>query len=76
MSSPSRASSAVPLTQVTTINEEMKVAAAYAIAGTVADEELSADYIIPSPFNRRVVEAVATAVAEAATKSGVTRRRS
>ncbi|MEY4406667.1 MAG: hypothetical protein RL345_1133, partial [Chloroflexota bacterium] len=60
----------------TTINEEMKVAAAYAIAGTVADEELSADYIIPSPFNRRVVEAVAIAVAEAATKSGVTRRRS
>ena len=53
----------------------MKVAAAYAIAGTVADEELSADYIIPSAFNRRVVEAVATAVAEAATKSGVTRRR-
>ncbi len=60
----------------TTINEEMKVAAAYAIAGTVADEELSADYIIPSAFNRRVVEAVATAVAEASTKSGVTRRRS
>lgn len=59
----------------TTINEEMKVAAAYAIAGTVADEELSADYIIPSAFNRRVVEAVATAVAEAATKSRVTRRR-
>ncbi len=59
----------------TTINEEMKVAAAHAIALTVADDEVSEDYIIPSAFNRRVVDAVATAVAEAATATGVSRRR-
>lgn len=48
------------------ITEEMKKAAAYAIAGLVNDEELSEDYIIPGPFDNRVVEAVSKAVQEAA----------
>lgn len=55
------------------INDEMKLAAAYAIAGLVSDAERSEDYVIPSPFDGRVVEAVAAAVAEAARKSGVAR---
>ena len=54
------------------INDEMKVAAAYAIAGLVSDEELNADYILPAAFDPRVKDAVA-AVAEAARKSGVAR---
>ena len=54
--------------------EEMKVAAAYAIAAVVSDRELSEDYIIPSVFNRKVVDSVARAVARAAVKSGVARR--
>jgi malate dehydrogenase (oxaloacetate-decarboxylating) len=57
------------------INEEMKVAAAHAIADTIADTELSADYIVPSVFNRAVAPAVATAVARAAEETGVARRR-
>jgi len=57
-----------------TINEEMKLAAAQAIAGVVADDELHAEYIIPSVFNREVVKAVALAVARAAEASGVARR--
>jgi malate dehydrogenase (oxaloacetate-decarboxylating) len=57
------------------INEEMKVAAAHAIAGTIADAELSADYIVPSVFNRAVAPAVAAAVAQAADETGVARRR-
>jgi malate dehydrogenase (oxaloacetate-decarboxylating) len=56
------------------INEEMKLAAAQAIAGVVADDELDAEYIIPSVFNREVVKAVALAVARAAEASGVARR--
>jgi malate dehydrogenase (oxaloacetate-decarboxylating) len=56
------------------INEEMKLAAARAIAGVIGDDELHAEYIIPSVFNRRVVEAIAEAVAEAAVSSGVARR--
>jgi malate dehydrogenase (oxaloacetate-decarboxylating) len=56
------------------INEEMKLAAARAIAGVIADDELHAEYIIPSVFNRRVVEAIAEAVAEAAVATGVARR--
>lgn len=56
------------------INEEMKGAAARAIASVVTDEELSEEYIIPSVFNRRVVEAVAQAVEEAAYQTGVARR--
>ena len=55
------------------INDEMKIAAANALAGLISDEELSADYIIPKPFDKRVGKAVAAAVAEAARKSGVAR---
>lgn len=55
------------------INDEMKIAAAYAIAGLIKEEELNPDYIIPNPFDKRVVEVVAKAVAEAAVKSGVNR---
>jgi malate dehydrogenase (oxaloacetate-decarboxylating) len=57
-----------------TINEAMKLAAAQAIAGVVSDDELHAEYIIPSVFNREVVKAVALAVARAAHASGVARR--
>ena len=56
------------------INDEMKMAASYAIAGLVSDEELSADYIIPAAFDPRVAKAVANAVAEAARESGVARK--
>ena len=56
------------------INEEMKIAAAYAIAGLVADDELNEEYIIPAAFDERVAPAVAKAVAEAARKSGVARK--
>src|SRR3954466_9429143 len=56
------------------INEEMKLAAARAIAGVIGDDELHAEYIIPSVFNRRVVEAIAAAVADAAVATGVARR--
>ncbi len=55
------------------INEEMKMAAAKAIAGLISDEELAPDYIIPKAFDKRVGPAVAKAVAEAAIKSGVAR---
>ncbi len=55
------------------INEEMKVAAAHALANLIPDEELTADYIIPAAFDKRVGPAVAAAVAEAARKSGVAR---
>ena len=55
------------------INEEMKVAAAHALAGLISDDELSADYIIPQAFDKRVGPAVAKAVAEAARKTGVAR---
>jgi len=47
------------------INEEMKKAAAYAIAGLINEDELSENYIIPGPFDNRVVEAVSKAVADA-----------
>jgi malate dehydrogenase (oxaloacetate-decarboxylating) len=57
-----------------TINEEMKLAAAHAIARVIPEDELHADYIIPSVFNRRVAEAVAEGVAGAAVESGVARR--
>ena len=56
------------------INEEMKLAAARAIASVVSEDELDPEYIIPSVFNRDVASAVATAVAEAAQASGVARR--
>ena len=53
------------------INEEMKMAAAYALANLISEEELSEEYIIPKAFDKRVGPAVAAAVAEAARKSGV-----
>ncbi len=53
------------------INEEMKVAAAHALAELISDEELSEDYIIPKAFDHRVGPAVAKAVAEAARRTGV-----
>src|SRR5699024_6955232 len=55
------------------INDEMKVAAAYAIANLVDEDKLCPDYIIPNPFDKRVAKAVAEAVAEAARKTGVAR---
>lgn len=55
------------------INEEMKVAAAQALAGLISDEELNEDYIIPAAFDPRVGPAVAKAVAEAARRTGVAR---
>ena len=55
------------------INDEMKIAAAKAIASLVSDEELNADYILPKAFDPRVKDAVAKATAEAARKSGVAR---
>ena len=55
------------------INEEMKLAAAAALAGLVSPEELSAEYIIPQAFDKRVGPAVAKAVSEAARRSGVAR---
>lgn len=56
------------------VNVEMKLAAARALAAVVSPEELAADYIIPSVFNRRVVDAVAEAVVRAADATGVARR--
>ena len=55
------------------INDEMKMAAAEALANLISDDELSEDYIIPAAFDPRVGKAVAEAVAEAARKSGVAR---
>jgi malate dehydrogenase (oxaloacetate-decarboxylating) len=57
-----------------TINEEMKLAASEALAGLISDEELSAEYIIPKAFDKRVGPAVAKAVAEAARATGAARR--
>ncbi|MHC1695589.1 MAG: NADP-dependent malic enzyme [Eubacteriales bacterium] len=56
------------------INDEMKIAAAFAIASLVGDDELRADYIIPAPFDPRVAPAVAEAVKKAAIASGVARK--
>lgn len=56
------------------INDEMKIAAAYALAGLVSDNELTADYILPLAFDPRVKDAVAASVADAARKSGVARK--
>ncbi len=55
------------------INDEMKLAAAEALAGLITDEELSPEYIIPRAFDKRVGTTVAAAVAEAARKTGVAR---
>ncbi|MGZ3531195.1 MAG: NAD-dependent malic enzyme, partial [Vulcanimicrobiaceae bacterium] len=57
------------------ITEKMKLAAAHAIASIVTDDERSAEYIIPSVFDTRVVEAVAKAVASAAVDEGIARRQ-
>jgi malate dehydrogenase (oxaloacetate-decarboxylating) len=57
------------------INEEMKLAAAEAIAAVVKPDELSPEYVIPSVFNREVAPVVASAVSAAAESSGVARRR-
>ena len=55
------------------INDHMKVAAAYGLAGLIKDEELTPEYIIPAPFDPRVKDTVAKAVAQAARESGVAR---
>ena len=55
------------------INDAMKIAAAYALANLISDSELTADYVIPAAFDPRVGKVVASAVAEAARKSGVAR---
>lgn len=56
------------------INEEMKLAAAHAIADLVSAEELNAEYVIPSPFDQRVAPAVAANVARAAIETGVAQK--
>ena len=53
------------------INDEMKIAAAKAIAGLVSDDELNEEYILPKAFDTRVKDEVAKAAAEAAKKTGV-----
>jgi malate dehydrogenase (oxaloacetate-decarboxylating) len=58
------------------VNEAMKIAAAHAIASIVRADELAEDYIVPSVFDRRVVAAVAQAVAGAAARTGAARRHS
>ena len=55
------------------INDEMKVTAAYAIAGLVDEKDLAEDYIIPNPFDKRVAKVVSEAVAKAARDTGVNR---
>ncbi len=57
------------------INEPMKLAAAQAIAAIIPEDHLSEDYIVPGVFDKRVVRAVAQAVARAAHETGVARRR-
>ena len=57
------------------VNDEMKLAAAHALADIVSDSELSEEYITPSMFDARVVTAVSTAVADAAIRTGVARRK-
>jgi len=56
------------------INDDMKMAASYAIANLVSDSELSPEYILPKAFDKRIAPAVAKAVAKAAIKSGVARK--
>ena len=55
------------------ITENMKIAAAYAIASLVSEDELKPDYILPFAFDKRIKDTVANAVAEAARKDGVAR---
>ncbi|QGQ44799.1 NADP-dependent malic enzyme [Metabacillus sediminilitoris] len=56
------------------INEEMKLAAVYAIAGLIDEQDLHSDYVIPDPFDSRVAAYVAAAVADAAIESGVSQK--
>ncbi len=58
----------------TLINEAMKLAAANAIASLIGENELHPEYIVPSVFDKRIAEAVANAVEEAAYQTGVARR--
>jgi malate dehydrogenase (oxaloacetate-decarboxylating) len=60
--------------RASTITDGMEVAAGHAIAASIGDDELAADYIVPSVFNRSIVPAVAAAVARAADEDGVARR--
>ena len=60
--------------RASSINDMMKLAAAHAIADTISADELHPDYIVPSVFDRRVVDTVAHAVAQAAYRTGVARR--
>lgn len=60
--------------QASDINEEMKIAAAYGIASLIQEEELNKEYIIPSALDKRVADAVAEAVMQAARESGVARK--
>jgi malate dehydrogenase (oxaloacetate-decarboxylating) len=60
--------------RASTINEEMKLTAAKAIASVVSDEELSETYIIPSVFNDKVVERVRAAVVKVAQQTGAARK--
>ncbi|MEX2252757.1 MAG: NAD-dependent malic enzyme [Thermoleophilaceae bacterium] len=62
-------------TRAPAITEEMKLAAAHGIAGTIADDELTEDYIVPSVFNRDVAVEVAEAVAEEAERTGVSQAK-
>ena len=55
------------------ITEKMKIAAAHAIASVIPEEELNAEYVIPSSFDKRVALAVANAVAKAAVEEGINR---
>lgn len=61
--------------QAKEINEEMKLAAVYAISGIIKDEDLNQDYVIPSPFDGRVVTEVAEAVRRAAIRTGVAQKK-
>lgn len=61
--------------QAKEINEEMKLAAVYAIAELISERDLTSDYVIPDPFDRRVVAYVASAVARAAMDTNVARKQ-
>jgi malate dehydrogenase (oxaloacetate-decarboxylating) len=60
-------------TRASAITKEMELAAAHALAGVIPSDQLSADYIVPSVFDRSISALVARAVAEAAVRSGVAR---
>lgn len=60
--------------RATEINQEMNLAAAHAIASAIDDDEIHADYIVPSVFNRSIAPLVAKAVAEAARRTGVAKK--